>query len=260
MKIIDSHVHLSSNSYSNLISSESENILFRMENSIENFIRIMDKHKIDKSIVFSIPHTDIDVDASNDYILNAYKKYPDRFIPFCRLNEKLEENIKAGFKGAKLHLLYEKLDIENLKSYFEILEYYKRPITIHALFKNKVEQIKKILEYAPKLNIILAHMGRKELYTNNGVLEVLEGLKQYINVYFDTSTVGDSSIIEKGVNIVGNERIIYGSDFPFGEVWSREKNENHYYNDELSLIINSKLNFKEKENILSRNISNLLNL
>lgn len=259
MKIIDSHVHLGSNAYSNLISSDSDNILFRMQNSIENFITIMDQYNIDKSVVFSIPHKDIDVDSSNNYIYSAYLKYPERFIPFCRINENLEENLKSGFMGAKLHLLYERLELEELKPYFEILEYYKKPIIIHALFKDKVEQIKKILEYAPKLNIILAHMGRKEIYTNNGVLEVLEGLKQFYNVYFDTSTIGDKTIIEKGINIVGEDRIMFGSDFPFGEVWSNESNKSYTYSDELTLINDSNLNKQVKEKILSRNIENILN-
>lgn len=248
MRIIDSHVHLGSKSYSNLISEDSENLLFRLKNEAEDFIKLMNQNGIDKSIVFGIPHKDIDVNDTNNYIFEAYLKYKDRFIPFCRINENLEKNLILGFEGAKVHLLYENLNIENIKEYCQTLEYYKKPLIVHALFNNKVEQIKSILNYAPKLNIILAHMGRKELYTMNGVLKVLKGLKQFPNVYFDTSTVGTAIAIEQAVNIVGNNRIFYGSDYPIGLI----------YSNELSIVLNSKLRDFEKENILSRNIENLL--
>lgn len=179
MKIMDSHVHLGSDSYSKLISKKSDNLLFRLKNTYEDFINIMDQNGIDQSVIFAVPHKDIDVDTSNDYIYEAYIKYENRFIPFCRINDNLGKNIISGFKGAKIHLLYEDLNIEDMKDYFQILEYYKKPLIIHTLFKEKVEQIKRILSYAPNLKIILAHMGRKELYTMNGVIEVLEGLKKF---------------------------------------------------------------------------------
>lgn len=265
MKTIDSHVHMAPKLIKKDILkdlSQRDIMVCSMENEIDSFIEQMSKSEIEKAIVFGVPHKNIAASDSNLYIYEAYLKHQDLFIPFCRLDDNLEENLNKGFKGAKLHLVYEDLTIDEAgeKGYFNVLEKYDCPIIVHAEYEDKPTQIKKILGYAPKLKIILAHMGRYQLYTMEGVLDILEELKDYPNVYFGTSTVGFMEAIEEGVKIVGEDRIVFGSDYPFSKMWKESHNEDYSYKNEKYLIINSSLSDSTKEKILYENINNILKL
>ncbi|MDD2203093.1 MAG: amidohydrolase family protein [Bacilli bacterium] len=257
-KIIDAHVHFGTGKYSPFLSEQAKESVFRMKNEAEQFIKIMDDNNVDKSIAFAVPHMRIDVDNSNNYIYEEYLKYPDRIIPFCRLNKNLEENLNKGFKGAKLHLLYEQLNISDLKKYFQILEAYNCSLILHALFKNKPEQVKQILEYAPKIKLILAHMGRNELYTMNGILEVVSKLSSFNNVYFETSTIGEKTAVEKAIAIVGEDRIIYGSDYPYGKIYYEDQKQDYSYNRDLAIVGDAEISEQAKVKIFRQNIQRLL--
>ena len=101
--IIDSHIHLGLPEFLLVDKIEFDYNLF---NSYEDTIKMMDNNGIDRAIVFPIPHYQIDTIKSNAYILEACKKYPDRFIPFCRIDDNLEENLTSRlYKGVKLHLV-----------------------------------------------------------------------------------------------------------------------------------------------------------
>jgi predicted TIM-barrel fold metal-dependent hydrolase len=256
MKIIDAHVHVGLKTF---CKNENSNFDISLANDYMEFIKKMDLYNIDKAIILPIPHKDFDSGLSNDYLISAYNAFPDRFIPFCRIDDKLEDNFKRGFKGAKIHFLYEETKIEQLKNTFMFLEDIDVPVIVHALFSDKAKQIKKILKIAPNLKIILAHMGRGHIYTDEGVIENAIALKKYDNIFFETSTIGNISAIKDVCNIIGEDRVIFGSDYPFGETWF--KNEKPYnYSDETDLFINSGLKEACVNKIMCSNISNLLYL
>lgn len=220
MGIIDTHIHIGQKSFCN---SNKDFFKYDLCNSYENTILLMNQHNVDKAVVLPIPYCEFNSRMSNDYILEAYYKYPDRFIPFCRIDENLEENLfKNLFKGIKLHLLYEQREIKTIKKELQMIEDADVPLLLHAKYKDKVSQVKEILKYAPNLKIILAHMGRGHLYTGEQVVENCIGLKNCSNVFFDTSTVGDVKTIVKSCEIVGYDRILYGSDYPFGKQYFKE--------------------------------------
>lgn len=254
MQIIDAHVHIGLSEHREKIT---EQLSFDLCNDYNDFLKCMDNAQIERSVILPIPHRDFNAKISNEYLLEASVKSSNRLIPFCRIDKDLEENLKNGFYGAKLHLVYEDHDIKKLKKEFKILEYYNIPLLIHAKFKDKVKQIEDILKYAPNLNIILAHMGRGHINTDEGIVENAQSLKKYDNVFFETSTVKDitpeTSNINKVCQIIGKDRILFGSDYPF------EKDKCKYRD-----IIDNFLNFIQDKNslnsIMYSNIYNLLNL
>ena len=79
--------------------------------STAQLVRKMDEAKVDTSIIFPLNHPGENklFTKPNDIIHRAYKKYPKRFIPFCRLNpnarwkKEFDRCIDLGFKGVKLH-------------------------------------------------------------------------------------------------------------------------------------------------------------
>lgn len=219
MKIIDCHIHMGLEDF---CLDTSADMPFDLCNSVEDTIALMDQHHIEQAVVFPIPHRLFDAKRSNAYIYDAYRSYPSRFIPFCRIDNELEQNLDKGFRGVKLHLLYEDLEIKSLKKELQIIEDAGVPLVLHALFKDKVRQVKEIIKIAPNLKIILAHMGRGHLYTGEQVVENAVGLRAFPNVFVDTSTVGDLRAIINACEILGYDRVFYGSDYPFGRNMFKE--------------------------------------
>lgn len=253
MKIIDAHMHIGLQSFCD---NENSQFQYNLCSTYDEIIKLMDDNKVDMAIILPIPHKDFNIKKTNDYVFEAYQKYPDRLIPFCRIDEHLEENIRKGFRGVKLHLLYEKVDIKNIKKELQQIEDANIPLIIHAKFANKVKQVEQILKYAPNLNIILAHMGRGHLYTGEQTIDNALALKKYSNVYMDLSTVGDLQSIINVCEILGYARVIYASDYPFGKNFLGER---YRYSDELHAL-KQNLSHEQSELIFHKNIERLLDL
>ena len=253
MKIIDAHMHIGLPSFCD---NENSEFQYNLCSTYDEIIKLMDTNGIDMAIILPIPHKDFNASKTNNYVFDAYQKYSDRLIPFCRIDEHLEENIKKGFRGVKLHLLYEEVDIKNIKKELQQIEDANIPLIIHAKFANKVKQIEQILKYAPNINIILAHMGRGHLYTGEQTIDNALALKKYPNVYMDLSTVGDLQSIINVCEILGYDRVVYASDYPFGKNYFGER---YRYADELN-VLKQNLIYEQGELIFHKNIEKLLNL
>ena len=251
MNIIDCHVHMGLAEYRKGTAAEEQ---YDLCNSMEDTIILLDKYHIDQAVIFPVPYKSFDVKCSNTYIYQAYNRYPTRLIPFCRIDDELEKNLSKGFYGVKMHLFYEEFKVDAIKKQLQTIEDAGVPLILHALFKDKVEQVKSILKIAPNIKLILAHMGRGNLYTGEQVVENAKGLKRYSNVYMDTSTVGDFKTIFKACEILGYERILYGSDYPFGRSYFKESYE---YGADIEQFLN-KLSPDKSEMILHSNITHLL--
>lgn len=252
MKIIDTHVHLGLPEFCKV---EKTDFQYDLCCTYDEIISLMDSNNIEQAIALPIPHYQFDSRKANSYVLEAFHHYPDRLIPFCRIDEELEENLfSKGFRGVKLHLVYEDISIKENKKYFQMIEDANVPLIIHAKFKNKVQQVEEILKCAPNLTIILAHMGRGHLYTAEQVVENAIGLKKYPNVYMDTSTVGDIKGLVNCVEILGENRVLFGSDFPFGKNYL---GNSYNYIDDITLIEEA-FSSDQAEKILYCNIENIL--
>ena len=253
MRIIDAHMHIGLQSFCD---NENSEFQYDLCSTYDEIIELMDASDVDMAIILPIPHKDFNTVKANSYVFEAYQKHSDRLIPFCRIDEHLEENIEKGFRGVKLHLLYEEVDIKNIKKELQQIEDANIPIIIHAKFANKVKQVEQILKYAPNLNIILAHMGRGHLYTGEQTIDNALALKKYPNVYMDLSTVGDLQSIINVCEILGYDRVIYASDYPFGKNCLGEK---YRYTDELNAL-KKNLSREQSELIFHENIERLLGL
>ena len=251
MSIIDCHMHMA---VAEFCLGTVADMPFDISNSVENTIALLNQYHIKQAVVFPIPHALFDVKRSNAYILEAYQRYPTRLIPFCRIDEELEQNLSKGFRGVKIHLLYEELEIKTIRKELQIIEDAGVPLVLHALFKDKVKQVKSILRIAPNLKLILAHMGRGHLYTGEQVVENAIGLKPYPNVYMDTSTVGDFKAVVNACEILGYDRVLYGSDYPFGRNMFKEA---YKYDADLRQI-SCMLSPTRAEMLLYSNITQLL--
>lgn len=73
MLIIDAHCHLSAR--------------WQPTGPASTLIEDMDAAGVDKTIVFGV----FGIRENNEFVLNAFKEYPDRFIPFVYFDPRYEE-------------------------------------------------------------------------------------------------------------------------------------------------------------------------
>jgi predicted TIM-barrel fold metal-dependent hydrolase len=66
----------------------------------------------------------------------------------------------------------------------------------------------------PKTKVILAHMGGTHPDLS---FPAIEASKQLSNVYMDTSQTRQLVVIQRGIERLGAERILWGSDMPWGD-------------------------------------------
>jgi len=103
-----------------------------------------------------------------------------------------------------------------------------------------------VVKKYPDLKLILAHAGGRGEY----LYRVIDLLKKYPNLYVDFA--GDSfvpGIIERYVNSVGSERLLFGTDMPWADVRYHVTN-----------VLNSDITSKDKKNIFGLNASRLFSI
>jgi predicted TIM-barrel fold metal-dependent hydrolase len=176
--------------------------------------------------------------------------------------------IDLGAKGIKLHPMAQGFDVrdERMHELYRLCSEYEFAILIHCGRVSNArlneysdfESILPIIEKYPKMPIILAHMA-------DGDAEcVLDISKKYKNVYFDTSIVitGYPEIINVNepswlddnqvvniINEIGADKVIFGSDFPWGSPIH-----------DLKRIMNLKLTDEQKKLIFSENTKKIFKL
>jgi predicted TIM-barrel fold metal-dependent hydrolase len=137
--------------------------------------------------------------------------------------EKLEKYMAAGCLGLKLHPIMQNTPATD-EQYFEIAEAmkkYKKPILIHAGKTPYYLPYYKRMEYGdartyerliaafPEVPFILAHMNIREPEA------VWELARKYENVFADASFQSARNI-RRAFDQMGTDRVMYGSDCPFG--------------------------------------------
>jgi hypothetical protein len=273
--MIDSHTHILPNKPNKLIEEfGEEKVLLEMfsneqkATTPEELLKSMNLSNIKKSIILGYGWTNFNLlQASNKFNLDAFKKNSSKLIPFFSINPMFKENlqemekcINLGGKGAgEIHPSIQELamDNENIwKDSLKLLEENSLPIIIHAsepaghLYPGKgntyPENIYKFIKLFPGNTIILAHWGGGLLF-----YELMKEVKEISkNVYYDTaasSFLYNPKIFEIAIEIVGSEKIIFGSDFP---ILSPNR------------ILEEMKNLKEQDlmNITEKNIKSILNL
>lgn len=221
----------------------------RMENSVENQLAQMAANGVDKAIVFGFPLEEVDRVQANEYVLRATQDYPERFIPFMLVGDDTDYWLKRGARGFKQQNILYKPERFDLMRAYAIMAEAGAPMLIHFRAGpgySVAEQAQTILRHVPDLRLIIAHMGRHTPNADDQVEAALLGLRDYPNVFFETSTVRTPQAVARAVNIVGAERVIFGSDYPFNSY-----QDTNPLGEELSIIRRAGV---PQEPILSGNI------
>lgn len=207
--IIDFHTHVD------------EAVAFGWIDPPEKIVGLLDEAGIDLAVVMS--YTDLpglNPDALRS-ILAAVARFPDRLIPFVRLDPNhraaaaalLEDAVAAGVRGLKLHptttLAHpaEEPTVALLRRCGEL----GIPVLFHCGDDpyTTPQAIAFAASLAPQTVIVLGHMGG---YLH--VEEAIEAATAHPNLYLETSAMPFPALIRVAIDRVGAGRVLFGSDGP----------------------------------------------
>ncbi|MCX6009030.1 MAG: amidohydrolase family protein [Chloroflexi bacterium] len=202
----------------------------------EEVIASMDEHGIDKSVILNLGWVSHELCVeTNDYILEAIARYPERLIGFCVIQplagdkalKELERCARNGVKGiGEMRPDVQDFDLKDssvmrpvietaVKHNLIFLTHASEPVGHQYFGKGNItpEAIYPFILNFPDLKVVCAHWGGG-LPFYALMPEVAEALG---NVYFDTAATPflyKPQIFKQVADIAGSDKILFGSDYP----------------------------------------------
>jgi len=236
---------------------------------VEELIASMDESGIERSVICGFPWGKTELcTLHNQYLIDSASRYPHRLIVFILLlfsepkwsDMELDQGIKNGAKGVGEIAFYHRemtaRDIESMGPIFKEMEKQRIPILLHTnehlghSYPGKggtpLEVFYQFALAFPSLPILLAHWGGGLPF-----YELMPEVKKAMaNVYYDTAAspfLYSKRIYRIVSEIVGAEKIIFGSDFPLVQ-------PRRYFQE----LEESGLSIEDREKILGLNFLRVL--
>jgi predicted TIM-barrel fold metal-dependent hydrolase len=228
--IIDSHCHV----YPDKIAEKATagtgtfyDMTPEMNGKISTLIEHGERAGIGHFIVQSVATTPKQVSGINSFIAQAVAESNGRFTGLGtlhpdsdRIEEELEEIIRLGLKGVKLHPDIQAVGIDDprMRKIYDVCRG-RLPILMHTGdhsfdFSNQNRMLP-ILEEYPDLTVVGAHFGGWSVWD-----EATEKLARYKNFYVDCSSSLYAMTPEKARTLIdayGTDRVLFGTDYPMWE-------------------------------------------
>jgi predicted TIM-barrel fold metal-dependent hydrolase len=199
-------------------------------------LRAMDEEGVEKSVVFGFPWQKAEsFRRHNDYVLESVHRHPGRLVGFCTLSpdspegpREAERCVEAGLSGVGEVALYHQGLSEGscglLGELVEVCTRYDVPLLLHTnepvghAYPGKTAvslgALYDLIRKHPGQRFVLAHWGGGLFFYALMRKEVREVLR---NTWFDTAAspfLYRPEIYRIAGEIVGFEKILFGSDFP----------------------------------------------
>jgi len=202
----------------------------------DELIASMDEAGVDISVILNIGWTTHELCVeTNDYIIDAVSRYPQRLAGFCAVQpnspkaavSEIERCAKAGIKGVgemrpdiQLFDLGDEMVMEPLA---EVLKKHKLALLLHSSepighdYPGKGIMFPDVLypfiTSFPDLTIICAHWGGGLPF----YALMPEVKKAMGNVYFDSAAspfLYTPGVYQQVIQLVGADKVLFGSDYP----------------------------------------------
>jgi uncharacterized protein len=235
--IIDSHSHWG------------PSISMGMDVTTEELQRQQKESGITHVVIIPFPSTAISDNMINVRLLDETKKILN-FIPYHYIREDYDKNgfdpIPEAYYGGKWHWMrgwqdissnYSVLNDKALPGLIEKMKETGKPVII----EEELDFTERFVEIAPGLPLIIPHLGM----LGGDPYKFLQSFKDKDNIYFD-SALASQDTISKFIKTIGPERVLFGSDVPFGSM-----------RRELSKVLALSVSYEEKEMVLYKNILRL---
>lgn len=186
---------------------------YSTENSPEHILRNMKLGGIDQCVIFPISNTTYE--QANIAIAETCRRFPGKFIGFAkhgavterfRIRQLLVREVRElGLRGYKSHAP------QPTKEVLEVVAELKIPMLYHP---RQVADLVEAAKAYPTIDFILAHLGSPQSRNPQEHLNAIDAAKHHDNIYIETSYVLETRYIERAVNELPAEKILFGSDGP----------------------------------------------
>jgi len=199
---------------------------YGMTGDPEQFIAIMDTAGVDRACLFHI--FDADARRGNDVTRAVCDTHPDRLLPFAFVTPHYPDEMQPeldrafddlGMRGIKVYPVYTQKPIDDpvWEPVFRTSHQRRVPVICHSWGGSPLCAPKLFLHWAeryPDATIVLGHAGGPP----EGQVEAIEAAKQSDNLYLEIcSSYRDRGTIERMVEGVGAQRVLFGSDMALME-------------------------------------------
>lgn len=213
-----------------------------------------DEHHVWKTVLIPFVFRELDKDAESLFVISQAQKDPEHFYPYALLNEAspdFAENHYQEIVGLKEHIvMHQTVLTDTRKIIFEMLQAHGLTLLIHTYAEPRIQYVTDIVKNFPRLKIQIAHMGRAKPGVIPFMLNIIDAVRSFENVTFDTSTVRESIIVTEAVKRIGAERILYGSDFPF---FMDETGTEDIMEKQILHVLGAEITNAQKEQIFFKN-------
>jgi uncharacterized protein len=182
----------------------------------DQLVASMDDYDVEKSAVYFV---------DNELVRKAVQRYPDRLVGCYWPNphdddaaDKVHVSLTEwGFRGIKLHPLFQAF-LPNDEIVHPLLEEARKakvPVLIHTGHSpfSLPWSVGELAETFPDVKIVMLHMGDGHgLY----IQAAINTAKKLENIFLETSAMPMGNKIREAIDVVGKDRVMYGSDVPFG--------------------------------------------
>ncbi len=216
--VFDCHVHLGENSLMARFGLGTRGYL------AEHVLKKMDEVGVDRIIAFPVanPHTDYSVD--NMRIIKWSQEFPDRIVPFVRLQPHFEEQAVAdvgryaalGARGLKFHPRidggYNLNDPLLVRPIIDEAAKHNLVVLFHTgeTYNSTAGLLADLAMDYPKVKFICGHMGMLDSFH-----EAVAFARRLDNMWLDTTDMWPPSLVKLAVKRVGADKVVWGSDTPY---------------------------------------------
>jgi uncharacterized protein len=232
--IVDGHVHI----------GKSARLQIGVDATM--LLRIADELLIDKLCCTDLTALFYDMHEGNRLLHAEMQRFPDRILGYASLHstrfglEAIDEIRRCrndyGMHGLKIYSTPEMSIAESaMIPILETCAELKMPVLAHTT----PAECEYLMTRVPEVNFIMAHAGGQP-YAHGDWNRAIMVAQKFPNLYLDTacSTV-DSGFVEKCVEALGAERIIFGTDIPLLDPWPQlaKVAETRLTNEQRSLVM-----------------------
>ena len=243
--LIDSHIHLGSFSVAYPF----------VESRMEKVIQMLRDEGVNYALASSSKALHYDCPEGNAEVLAAAKKYKE-IIPCLVVNawqhaqamSDLEQWRANGYVGVKIHPNCHNYPL-NSKAAEPILEFCQKeglPVLTHSTGGCPLSGAGAIEDVAKKFNELKLIVGHGGIFSDRQVAQVV---KDYPQLFLEISVEYEAGKLERTVDMIGPDRILFGSDCPL-----------HNPSVMLQRVRVMKLSKEDEEKILWKNTARLYDL
>ena len=156
----------------------------------------------------------------NEKVLETWRQYPNSFYPGVNVSpmlpelscQEIERFHALGLRWigelAWYFMGYEKYDLPGMQPVCDLAQQLDMPICLHP---STYDDLDSLLSQFPKVKFVIAHPESPW-----GIPKMYELAQKHPNMYLDLSGSGlfRMNMLRKGVDLLGAERILFGTDYP----------------------------------------------